>query len=58
MLLYLDELQYKFEFLSGRMTFWLSYDPWTYIFVQILSCPDFFLTSFDILTWYLVFGYI
>ena len=58
MWLYLDELQFKFEFRSGRMTFWLSYDPWTCIFVQILSCPDFFLTSFDILTWYLVFGYI
>jgi hypothetical protein len=37
---------------------WLSYDPWTCIFVQILSCPDFCLTSFDILIWYLVFGYI
>jgi hypothetical protein len=29
MLLYLDELQFKFEFRCGRMTFWLSYDPWT-----------------------------
>jgi hypothetical protein len=27
-------------------------------FVQILSCPDFFFTSFEILTWYLVCGYI
>ena len=35
--------------------FWLIYDPWTCIFVQMLSYPDFFLTSFDILTWYLVF---
>jgi hypothetical protein len=29
MWLYLDELQFKFGFCSGRMTFWLSYDPWT-----------------------------
>jgi hypothetical protein len=27
-------------------------------FVQILSCPDFFLTSLNMLTWYLVLGYI
>jgi hypothetical protein len=27
MRLYLDELQFKFELRSGRMTFWLSYDP-------------------------------
>jgi hypothetical protein len=33
---------------------WLSYDPWTCIFVQIWSCPDFSLTSFDILTWYYI----
>ena len=26
--------------------------------IKILSCPDYFLTSFDILTWYLVCGYI
>jgi hypothetical protein len=26
--------------------------------IKILSCPDFFFTSFDILTWYLVCGYI
>jgi hypothetical protein len=50
MWLYLDELQFKFEFRSVRMTFWLSYDPWTCIFVQILSCPDFFLTSLNMLT--------
>ena len=112
MSLYLDELQFKFEFRSCRMTFWLSYDPWTRIFcsnftlsgllldvlwyidlifgiwlyldelqfkfeicssrlifgwvmalelvffVQMWSYPDFSLTSFDILTWYLVCGYI
>jgi hypothetical protein len=26
--------------------------------IKILSCPDFFFTSYDILTWYLVCGYI
>jgi hypothetical protein len=38
--------------------FWLSYGPWTFFFVQILSCPESFFTSFEILTWYLVCGYI
>jgi hypothetical protein len=58
MWLYLDDLQFKFEFRSGRMIFgWVMALEFVF-FVQILSCPDFFLTSFDILTWYLVCGYI
>ena len=54
MWLYLDELQLKFEFCSGRMIFdWvLAFE--LVFFVQILSFPNFFFTSFDILTWYLV----
>ena len=56
--LYLDELQFKLEFCSGRLTFgWVMAIEHVF-FVQLLSCPDFFLTSFDILTWYLVCGYI
>ena len=58
MWLYLDELQFKFEFRSGRMTFGKVMTLELVFFVQILSCPEFFLTSFDILTWYLVSGYI
>ena len=58
MWLYLDELQFKFEFRYGRLTFgWVMAIEHVF-YVQILSCPDFFLTSFDILTWYLVCGYI
>ena len=26
--------------------------------IKMLSCPDFCLTAFDIMTWYLVYGYI
>jgi hypothetical protein len=56
--LYLYELQFKLEFCSGRMTFgWVMAIELVYI-VQIWSCLDFSLTSFDILTWYLVCGYI
>ena len=58
MWLYLDELQFKFEFRSGRMTFGKVMTLELVFFVQIWSCPDFSLTSFDILTWYLVSGYI
>ena len=58
MWLYLDELQFKFEFRSGRMTFGWFMTLELVFFVQILSCPDFFFTSFVILTWYLVCGYI
>ena len=58
MWLYLDELQFKFEFRSGRMTFGWVMAIELVFFVQIWSCPEFFLTSFDILTWYLAFGYI
>ena len=58
MWLYLDELQFKFEFRSGRITFsWVMAIELVF-FVQILSCLDFFLTSFDILTWYLACDYI
>ena len=58
MWLYLDELQFKLEFRSGRMIFgWVMAFELVF-FVQILFCPDFFFTSFDILTWYLVCGYI
>ena len=58
MWLYLDYLQFKFEFRSGRMTFGWVIAIELIFFVQILSCPFFSLTSFDILTWYLVCGYI
>ena len=58
MRLYLDELQFKLEFRSGRMIFGWAMALELVFFVQILSCPDLFLTSFDILTWYLVCGYI
>ena len=58
MWLYLDELQFKFEFRSGRITFSWAMALELVFFVQILRCPDLFLTSFDILTWYLVCGYI
>jgi hypothetical protein len=58
MWLYLDVLQFKFEFRSGRMIFgWVMVLELVF-FVQIFSCPDFFWTSFDIMTWYLVCGYI
>jgi hypothetical protein len=50
MWLYLDELQFKFEFRSGRMIFGWVMTIELVFFVQILSCPYFFLTSFDILT--------
>ena len=54
MWLYLDELQFKFEFRSGRLIFgWvLAFE--LVFFVQILSCPNSF---FDVL-WYidLIFG--
>ena len=58
MWLYLDELQFKFEFRSGRITFGKVMTLELVFFVQIWSCPDFSLTSVDILTWYLVCGYI
>jgi sterol desaturase/sphingolipid hydroxylase (fatty acid hydroxylase superfamily) len=58
MSLYLDELQFKFEFRSGWMTFGWGMAIELIFFAQILSCPSFSLTSFDILTWYLVCGYI
>ena len=38
--------------------FWLSYGHWTCIFCSNLKLSGLFLTSFDILTWYLVSGYI
>ena len=56
--LYLDELQFNLEFCSGRMIFGWVMALELVFFVQILSCLDFFFTSFDILTWYFVCGYI
>ena len=58
MWLYLDELQFKFEFCSGRMIFGWVMALELVFFVQIWSCSDFSLTSFDILTWYLICCYI
>jgi hypothetical protein len=58
MWLYLDELQFKLEFRSGRMMFGWVMALELVFYVQILICPDFFFTSFEILTWYLVCGYI
>jgi hypothetical protein len=49
MSLYLDELQFKFEFRSGRMIFGWAMALELVFFVQILRCPDLFLTSFDIM---------
>ena len=46
MWLYLDELQFKFEFRSGRMIFGWVMALELVFFVQIFSCPDFF---FDVL---------
>jgi hypothetical protein len=40
--LYLDELQFKFEFCSGRMIFGWVIALELVFFVQIWSCPDFF----------------
>ena len=96
MWLYLDDLQFKFEFRSGRMIFGCIMALELVFFVQIWSCPDFFFyvlwyidlifgsgrmifgwvmalelvffvlyfklsglffTSFEILTWYLVYNY-
>ena len=42
MWLYLDELQFMFEFHSGRMIFCWVMALELVFFVQILSCPDFF----------------
>jgi hypothetical protein len=50
--------KFKFEFRSGRMTFGWVMALELEFFVQIWSCPDFSLKSFDILTWYLEWGYI
>jgi hypothetical protein len=58
MWLYLDELQFKFEFCSGRMIFGWVVALELVFFVQILSCLQFIFMSFEILTWYLVCGYI
>ena len=54
MWLYLDELQFRFEFRSGRMIFgWVMVLELVF-FVQTFSFPDFSLTSYEILIWYLV----
>jgi len=50
MWLYLDELQFKFEFRSGRMIFGGVMALELVFFVQMFSCPNFFCTSYDILT--------
>ena len=42
MWLCLDELQFKFEFRSGRMIFGRDMALELVFVVQILSCPDFF----------------
>ena len=56
--MYLDELQFKFEFRSGRMIFGWAMALELVFFVQTFSFPDFFLTSYEILIWYLVYSYI
>jgi hypothetical protein len=48
MWLYLDELQFKFEFRSGRMIFGWVMALELVFYVQILSCPDFFDVLWDI----------
>jgi hypothetical protein len=48
MWLYLDELQFKFEFRSGRMIFGWVMALELVFFVQILSFPDFFYVLRDI----------
>ena len=48
MWLYLDELQFQFEFRSGRMIFGWVMALELVFFVQILSCPDFFDVFWDI----------
>ena len=53
MWLYLDELQFKFEFRSGRMTFGWVMALELVFFVQILRCPDLF---WHPLIYWLVFG--
>ena len=58
MWLYVDELQFKFEFRFGRITFGWVMAIELVFFVQIWSYPDFSLMSFDIFTWYLACGYI
>jgi hypothetical protein len=58
MTLYLDKLQFKFEFGSDRMTFGWVMAIELIFFVQILSCPDFFWRPLIYLTWHLVCGYI
>ena len=56
--LYLDELQFKFEFCSGRMIFGWAMALEHVFFFQTFSCLDLFLTSYEILIWYLVYSYI
>jgi hypothetical protein len=56
--LYLDELQFKFEFRSGQMIFgWVMTLELVFL-VQTFSCSDFVFTSYEILIWYLVYSYI
>jgi hypothetical protein len=53
MWLYRDELQFKFKFRSGRMIFGWVMALELVFFVQTFSFPDFLLTSYNILIWYL-----
>ena len=54
-------VEFRISFRSNDLALWplLSYEFRSLeLFFQILSCPDFFFMSFEILTWYLVCGYI
>ena len=58
MWLYLDKLQFKFEFRSGRMIFgWVMALELFFLF-KLLVVRSFFFTSYEILIWYLVYSYI
>jgi hypothetical protein len=57
MWLYLDELQFKFEFRSGRMIFGWVMALELVSFVLYFKLSGLFFTSFKILTWYLVYNY-
>ena len=49
-------------YLNFVLVEWFLAELWLlnlyFLFVQIVSCPEIYLTFFDILTWYLVCGYI
>ena len=59
MWLYLDESQFKVEFCTGRMIFgWVMALELVFFFRFLVVRTFFLLTSFEILIWYLVCGYI